>query len=179
MDCCGGCGRSADNLMCCSACRLIKYCSRDCQLSHRKAHKHECNKQKKILDRREQLNTNPNIEYSCARCKSKSEIRYTTYTSASLPPVPEWVNKELCGKCCSNIGLNPPQYGMTWVYQDSEVLKRNPQINPFEGICAQCKKGGCQFKCPDCNCVLYCNEVCREAHFPKHEKKCILLQRRL
>mmetsp|Transcript_14968 Transcript_14968/g.22520 ORF Transcript_14968/g.22520 Transcript_14968/m.22520 type:complete len:117 (-) Transcript_14968:2417-2767(-) len=114
---------------------------------------------------------NPNsIEYVCAKCNSKAEVRYITC------PYPPWLNQHMCGKCCSYLGINPPP--SAWMYQDIEVIRANPNTNPFERICAQCKKGDCRYKCPDCDCVWYCNEDCRMAHRSRHENKCELLQRR-
>ena len=36
------CGKGWDGLRACAACRLVKYCGRDCQKSHRSAHKRDC-----------------------------------------------------------------------------------------------------------------------------------------
>ena len=167
---CGGCGSDVNGKKRCSRCKHVMYCSRECQASHWKVHKTECKRLKERFG-------DADVEYSCARCNSKSEVRYITY-GAPLPAYPPWVNQKICGKCCSCLGINPPQYGLEWVYQNVEVIKRNPRHNPFEGICAQCKKGGCEYKCPDCDCVLYCNQDCREAHRPRHENKCLLLQKK-
>ena len=39
---CAACGKSGDNLKACMACHLVKYCNRECQISHRPKHKKEC-----------------------------------------------------------------------------------------------------------------------------------------
>ena len=44
---CANCGKGEDssiNLKSCAACKLVKYCSRDCQAAHRPQHKKECKK---------------------------------------------------------------------------------------------------------------------------------------
>ena len=44
---CANCGKGEDssiNLKSCAACKLVKYCSRDCQVAHRPQHKKECKK---------------------------------------------------------------------------------------------------------------------------------------
>ena len=41
---CSNCGKEDDNLKSCAACKLVKYCSRDCQQAHRPQHKKECRK---------------------------------------------------------------------------------------------------------------------------------------
>ena len=44
---CANCGKgeeSAGNLKACTACKMVKYCNRDCQIAHRPQHKKECKK---------------------------------------------------------------------------------------------------------------------------------------
>ena len=41
---CAACGKADDNLKSCTACHLVKYCNRKCQISHRPKHKKECRK---------------------------------------------------------------------------------------------------------------------------------------
>ena len=46
-DICANCGKGEeeiDNLKSCAACKLLKYCSRDCQAAHRPQHKKACKK---------------------------------------------------------------------------------------------------------------------------------------
>ena len=41
------CGKSEENdihLKACAACKLVKYCNRDCQIAHRPLHKKACKK---------------------------------------------------------------------------------------------------------------------------------------
>ena len=45
IDTCAACGKEGgDSLKACTACKMVKYCNRDCQISHRKQHKKECKK---------------------------------------------------------------------------------------------------------------------------------------
>ena len=43
-DQCAACGKSGEdiNLKSCNACKMVKYCNRDCQIAHRSKHKKEC-----------------------------------------------------------------------------------------------------------------------------------------
>jgi len=44
---CANCGKGEEagsNLKTCTACKLVKYCSRDCQIAHRPQHKKQCRK---------------------------------------------------------------------------------------------------------------------------------------
>ena len=45
--CCANCGKEEDediNLKACVACKLVKYCNRECQIAHRPQHKKNCKK---------------------------------------------------------------------------------------------------------------------------------------
>ena len=44
IDKCAACGTEGVNLKSCNACHMVKYCNRDCQISHRKQHKKACKK---------------------------------------------------------------------------------------------------------------------------------------
>jgi len=45
IDKCAACGKEGgDSLKACTACHMVKYCNRDCQISHRKQHKKACKK---------------------------------------------------------------------------------------------------------------------------------------
>jgi len=47
IDKCANCGKgeeNSNNLKTCTACRLVKYCSRECQIAHRPQHKKACKK---------------------------------------------------------------------------------------------------------------------------------------
>ena len=42
---CAACGKEGgDSLKACTACKLVKYCNRDCQIAHRPLHKKTCKK---------------------------------------------------------------------------------------------------------------------------------------
>ena len=42
IDTCASCGKEGDGLKSCGACKLVKYCNRDCQIAHRPMHKKDC-----------------------------------------------------------------------------------------------------------------------------------------
>ena len=51
---CANCGQgeeSSGDLKACTACKLVKYCNRDCQIAHRPQHKNECRKRAAELKR--------------------------------------------------------------------------------------------------------------------------------
>ena len=44
---CANCGtgeEESNNLKSCTACHMVKYCNRDCQIAHRPMHKKKCKK---------------------------------------------------------------------------------------------------------------------------------------
>jgi len=50
-DKCASCSKVGDGLKVCNGCKLVKYCSRDCQMQHRPVHKEACQKRAaEILD---------------------------------------------------------------------------------------------------------------------------------
>ena len=53
---CATCGKEEDednNLKACTACKIVKYCNRDCQIAHRTQHKKTCKKRaEELLSRR-------------------------------------------------------------------------------------------------------------------------------
>jgi len=63
---CANCGKGEEesrNLKTCTACKLVKYCNRECQIAHRSQHKKEC---KKRAD--EALFKQPPPEEDCPIC---------------------------------------------------------------------------------------------------------------
>lgn len=46
---CGNGNEDGNSLKACMACKLVKYCGRDCQIAHRPHHKKACKKRAKLL----------------------------------------------------------------------------------------------------------------------------------
>ena len=70
-DICANCGKGEDSsgsLKACAACKLVKYCNRECQTAHRPQHKKECKKRAVELHE-EKLFELPPLEYEdCPIC---------------------------------------------------------------------------------------------------------------
>ena len=67
---CANCGKGeeeSDKLKACTACKMVKYCNRECQIAHRPQHKKDCKKKAKELHD-EQLFKQPPPEEDCPIC---------------------------------------------------------------------------------------------------------------
>ena len=67
---CANCGKGeeeSDKLKACTACKMVKYCNRECQLSHRPQHKRECRKRAAELHD-EKLFKQPPPKEDCQIC---------------------------------------------------------------------------------------------------------------
>ena len=87
-DTCAKCGKGEEaginNLKACTACKLVKYCNRDCQIAHRPQHKKACKKRAAELYE-EKLFKQPPAE-DCPICMIR------------LPMITGWTYMPCCGK---------------------------------------------------------------------------------
>jgi len=65
---CANCGKEGDNLKHCMACKLVKYCNRECQIAHRPQHKKECRKRVKELHDEKLFKEPPSQYEDCPIC---------------------------------------------------------------------------------------------------------------
>ena len=118
---CANCGKGEEgaiDLKFCTACKMVKYCNRDCQIAHRPQHKKACKKQAAELHD-EQLFKEPQPPDECPIC---------------CLPLP--INlKELSFKtCCGNVICN----GCTNAMID-EAVRRGKKNVEEAIICAFCR----------------------------------------
>jgi len=97
---CANCGKgeeSSVSLKACTACKLVKYCNRECQIAHRSQHKKQCKKRAAELHD-EKLFKQPPLQYGdCPICF----LRLPTLRTAST-------YKPCCGKLiCSGCAYAP------------------------------------------------------------------------
>jgi len=95
-DTCANCGKGEDNgksLKACAACKLVKYCNRECQIAHRPQHKKECKRRAAELHE-EALFKEPPPTEDCPICMVRLPLLHTGHTYQSC-----------CGKviCCGCI----------------------------------------------------------------------------
>ena len=64
---CANCGKEGSKLKACTACKLVKYCNRECQITHRPQHKKECRKRASELHD-EKLFKQPPSKDDCPIC---------------------------------------------------------------------------------------------------------------
>ena len=68
VDVCANCGKEDSNgLKACTACNMVKYCNRDCQIAHRPQHKKACRKRAAELHD-ERLFKQPPLKKDCPIC---------------------------------------------------------------------------------------------------------------
>ena len=68
---CANCGKGEEEsgkLKACTACKLVKYCNRECQIAHRPQHKKECRKRAAELLDIELFKQPPNPNGDCPIC---------------------------------------------------------------------------------------------------------------
>jgi len=71
---CANCGKGEEagiNLKACTACKLVKYCNRECQITHRPQHKRECKKRAKELHDEKLFKQPPPEEEDCPICMER------------------------------------------------------------------------------------------------------------
>ena len=68
---CANCGKGEENgksLKACTACKLVKYCNRECQIAHRSQHKKECKKRAAKLHEEKLFKKPPSQYVDCPIC---------------------------------------------------------------------------------------------------------------
>jgi len=71
LDICANCGKGEDsnnNLKACTACKMVKYCNRECQIAHRPQHKKECRRRAAELHDEELFKQPPSQHGDCPIC---------------------------------------------------------------------------------------------------------------
>ena len=82
---CANCGKveeSAGDLKACTACKLVKYCNRDCQIAHRPQHKKACKKRAAELHDEKLFKDHPPRE-DCPICMLPLPIDAEKYSFSS------------------------------------------------------------------------------------------------
>ena len=109
---CANCGKGEEesgSLKLCTACKLVKYCSRDCQKAHRSQHKKECRKRANELHDEALFRQPPHAE-ECPICFIRLPSLYTGYRYMSC------CGKIICSGC---------------VYAGSKMDGNADQLCPF------------------------------------------------
>jgi len=92
---CANCGKGEEEshkLKNCTACKMVKYCSRECQIAHRPQHKKECRKRAAELHDIE-LFKQPPPEEECPICFQQLPTLHTGWKYMSC------CGKEICSGC--------------------------------------------------------------------------------
>jgi len=89
---CSNCGKEGNNLKACTACKMVKYCNRECQIAHRPQHKKQCRRRAAELYDEELFKQPPPAE-DCPICF----VRLPTLLSGRR--YYECCGKEICSGC--------------------------------------------------------------------------------
>ena len=117
---CANCGtgeESAGDLKSCTACKLVKYCNRDCQIAHRPQHKKTCKKRAAELHDEALFNEPPPRE-ECPIC---------------MLPLPIAMDEQSFKSCCGKLICNGCIYAMT-----IEGVRKGTKKEEM-GMCAFCR----------------------------------------
>jgi hypothetical protein len=109
---CANCGKGEENsgdLKACTACKLAKYCNRDCQIAHRPQHKNACRKRAAELRDAELFKENPPRE-ECPICMLPLPLNISESSFESC------CGKLICGGC---------------IYSMAETGGKNMMLCPF------------------------------------------------
>jgi hypothetical protein len=93
---CANCGKgeeSSGDLKACTACMMVKYCNRECQIAHRPQHKKECKKRAAELHYEKLFKEPPREE--CPICMLPPPL-YDNYTGMTFHSC---CGKEICSGC--------------------------------------------------------------------------------
>ena len=97
MSTCANCGKgeeSSGDLKACTACKLVKYCNRECQIAHRPQHKKACKKRAAELYDGQLFKDHPREE--CPICMLPLPILYEKHTGTTFFSC---CGKNICNGC--------------------------------------------------------------------------------
>ena len=136
--CCANCGKGeegAGDLKECTACKLVKYCNRDCQIAHRPQHKKACKKRAAELNDAKLFKQPPPHE-DCPICMLPLPSLYTGYKYRAC------CGKIICSGCIhavekrdGGVGLCPFCRTPTPTQEEMiEQIKKRVEIGDAEAI---------------------------------------------
>ena len=120
---CGKCGESCGDLKACTACKLVKYCNRNCQIAHRPQHKTAC--KKRAAELYDAALFEEHAPEECPICMLPPPL-YDTHTGMTFQSC---CGKEICDGCIYAMretgGKNVCPFCKTpYSKSDEETIKR-------------------------------------------------------
>ena len=109
---CANCGKGEEEsgtLKACTACKMVKYCNRECQIAHRTQHKKECKRKVKELHDEKLFAESPSQHRDCPICF----IRLPTLGSGSTYMI-----------CCGKVICSGCSYAPVYDNQGNEVADK-------------------------------------------------------
>ena len=126
---CGKCEDSTKSLKACAACKMVKYCNRECQIAHRSQHKKACRKRAAELHDEKLFKQPPSLE-DCPIC---------------FLMLPYLGNSKVYMACCGKVICKGCMYAPVYddkgnVIADTCPFCRTPPPNSNEKIIVQYEK---------------------------------------
>ena len=147
---CANCGKGEENsgdLKSCTACKMVKYCNRECQIAHRPQHKKSCKKRAAEIHDERLFNEPPPPE-ECPICMLplSHESRNTTFYSCCgksicngcVFAVAETGAKDLCPYCRS-----PPSDTEEEEVNRAKKLMKKGNATSFNQLAGYYERGSC------------------------------------
>lgn len=129
---CAACGKEGDSLKACTACFMVKYCNRDCQVAHRPQHKKACKKRAVELHD-EKLFQAPPTKEDCPICMLPMPLSNNKLCHGVTTKYMPCCGKTLCSGCAIAEGFEMEEGNIKpWCSlcrvplpeSDEEIIKR-------------------------------------------------------
>ena len=142
---CANCGKKEEedatknDLKACTACKLVKYCNRDCQIAHRPRHKYDCKKRAAELhDEILFKEPPPSRRVDCPIC---------------MLPLPIDTKQSVFQLCCGKVICAGCMYTMPYELEKNEEEEEEEEEEDDDDvgriICAYCKTPASTTSCSD------------------------------
>lgn len=168
---CSFCGEESPDLLKCSRCKEMYYCSRDCQRGHwREGHREDCKEEIKYTDF---TSTDAVCGFCCIKTnqlKKCSGCKDVSYCSKECQKQ-DWSRGHRSN--CKKVGNKerPPLLGVS-MEDNSSKNKTTPVMTDSER-CSKCKNGGELKFCQGCKKQKYCSVKCQKADWKSHKVNCL------
>ena len=169
------------NVMKCSGCREVSYCSRDCQSKDwTLRHNHDCQWTQNKGETKSKHNPTE-VGRDSVVCE-KDATYEATKSSAEVCPVCGLSCKlKFCQRCLKQKYCSTQCQKMDWKNHKNDCKTHEKESKPEDkekqnsqplAICAFCKKGNTSLACSGCKAIYYCSKSCSDLDWARHNLSC-------